>query len=182
MLSEAMLMEIMPNLKSDLCYEYFPFLRQAMDEFEINTPLRESAFVAQIAHESGELRYLEEIWGPTSAQKRYEPPSKKASELGNKLAGDGKRFKGRGAIQITGRGNYKKFGEQLSLDLLAHPELAAQPEVAFRISALFWQEHKLNEMADKQAFEAITRCINGGLMGQAERLKFYHRAKALCGV
>lgn len=181
MITEDILLQIMPNLNRSRCEDYFQFLQQAMDEFEINTPLRETAFLAQIAHESGEFKYLEEIWGPTDAQKNYEPPSKKADELGNKEPGDGKRFKGRGAIQLTGRGNYEKFGEVLDLDLITHPEWAADPQVAFRVSGAFWKLNGLNELADQQQFEKITRRINGGLTGQPERLKYYNRAKPLCG-
>jgi predicted chitinase len=181
MITEDILLQIMPNLKRPLCEEYFQFLQQAMEEFEINKPLREAAFLAQIAHESGEFKYLEEIWGPTDAQKHYEPPSKKADDLGNTEPGDGKRFKGRGAIQLTGRGNYKKFGELLDLDLITHPEWAADPQAAFRVSGAFWKSNGLNELADQQQFEKITRRINGGLNGQDERLKFYNRAKPLCG-
>jgi len=181
MITEDILLQIMPNLKKPVCAEYFPLLQQALEEFEINSPLREAAFLAQIAHESGEFKYLEEIWGPTDAQKHYEPPSQKANDLGNNQPGDGKRFKGRGAIQLTGRGNYKKFGELLDLDLVTHPEWAADPQVAFRVSGAFWKLHGLNELADQQQFEKITRRINGGLNGQAERLKYYNRAKPLCG-
>jgi putative chitinase len=182
MITKDILLKIMPNLHGSRCEECFQFLQQAMEEFEINTPLRESAFLAQIAHESGEFQYLEEIWGPTDAQKHYEPPSKKADELGNTEPGDGNWFKGRGAIQLTGRGNYKKFGELLDLDLVTHPEWVADPQVAFRVSGAFWKSNGLNELADQQQFEKITRRINGGLNGQAERLKFYNRAKLLYGV
>lgn len=181
MVTDDILMQIMPKLKRSLCEEYFPFLQQAMEEFEINNPLREAAFLAQLAHESGQFRYLEEIWGPTDSQKKYEPPSKKADQLGNTQPGDGKRFKGRGAIQLTGRANYNKYGGQLNVDLLNHPELAADPQVAFRVSGAFWKSKGLNELADQRKFETITRRINGGLAGQSERLEFYNRAKLLCG-
>ena len=78
-----------------------------MTEFAIESPARMAAFIAQLAHESGQFRFMEEIWGPTPAQQRYEPPSSLATDLGNTDAGDGKRFKGRGPIQITGRANYR---------------------------------------------------------------------------
>ncbi|MDD5320663.1 MAG: glycoside hydrolase family 19 protein [Methylococcales bacterium] len=178
MITEDILQQIMPNLDTAKCQAYFPFLEQAMAEFEINTPLREAAFLAQIAHESGEFKWMEEIWGPTEAQKHYEPPHPKARELGNIHAGDGKRFKGRGPIQITGRTNYKKYGDLLGLDLEEHPESAAEPEVGFRTAGAFWKSHGLNELADGQQFEKITRRINGGLLGQNERLKYYNKAKA----
>lgn len=181
MITKDILLQIMPNLKETLCEKYFPFVQQAMAEFEITTPLREAAFLAQIAHESGEFRFLEEIWGPTTAQKSYEPPSKKAKDLGNSEPGDGKRFKGRGAIQLTGRGNYEKFSHLLNLDLVTHPEMAANPDVAFRISGAFWKLNGLNQLADQGKFETITRRINGGLTGQSERLKYYNKARKLCG-
>lgn len=182
MITVDILQQIMPNLKRSLCESYFPFLAQAMAEFEINKPLREAAFLAQIAHESGEFRYFEEIWGPTSAQRKYEPPSRKARELGNEEPGDGKRYKGRGPIQITGRGNYRLFGKMLNLDLVGHPERAADPEVAFRIAGAFWKSRGLNELADRREFERITRRINGGLNGLEERRKFYNKAKSLYGL
>ncbi len=181
MITENALKQIMPNLNHAKCQAYLPFLQQAMEEFEINTLLREAAFLAQIAHESGEFRWMEEIWGPTETQKRYELPSPKATELGNTRPGDGKRFKGRGPIQITGRANYKKYGGLLGVDLIDQPELAATPEVGFRIACVFWRLSKLNELADQQQFEKITRRINGGLTGQADRVKYYERAKVVLG-
>jgi hypothetical protein len=120
---------------------------------------------------------MEEIFGPTAAQRRYEPPSSLATTLGNTQAGDGKRFKGRGPIQLTGRANYKRFGDLLGVDLVNNPERAATPEVAFRVAALFWKSKGLNELADAQNFREITRRINGGFNGLEERLKFYERAK-----
>ena len=176
---------IMPGLASPKREQLFPFLQAAMAEFGINTPAREAAFVAQLAHESGQLRFMEEIWGPTDAQRRYEPASTLAAKLGNTQAGDGKRFKGRGPIQITGRSNYGRFGSLLSLDLLAAPERAAVPDTAFRVAALFWQKNGLNEIADQatsEAFREMTRRINGGFNGLKEREQFYATARAVLGV
>ena len=98
-------------------------------------------------------------------------------DLGNTQPGDGKRYKGRGPIQLTGRANYQKFGDLLGLDLINNPTIAATKEVGFRIAGLFWQSHGLNELADQQQFETITRRINGGLNGQADRVMYYERAK-----
>ena len=164
---------------------YLPFLQAAMAEFEIDRPARMAAFVAQLAHESGELRFMEEIWGPTPAQRRYEPPSTLAETLGNTESGDGKRFKGRGPIQITGRSNYKRVGDLLGLDLIAEPTRAAVPDVAFRIAALFWLKKGLNDLADlatSEAFREITRRINGGFNGLADRERFYAVARKVLGV
>lgn len=152
---------------------YLGALNDAMAEFDIDSYLREAAFLAQIAHESGEFRWMEEIWGPTPAQQRYEG----RKDLGNTQPGDGKRFKGRGPIQITGRENYRKYGVFLNVDLLKNPELAAAPQVGFRIAGAYWATHGLNELADRGEFVQITMRINGGLNGLKQRQLYYERAK-----
>jgi predicted chitinase len=179
MLSESQLRQIMPNLSVTRLTPLLPHLNSAMAEYGINTAARTAAFVAQLAHESGEFRWMEEIWGPTSAQRRYEPPSDLSRQLGNVQPGDGKRFKGRGPIQLTGRANYQRFGKLLGVDLVAAPERAAAPDVAFRIAALYWANRGLNELADAQNFREITRRINGGFNGLADRLRYFERARAV---
>ena len=178
-LTEDQLRRIMPGANPARLALFLPNLQAAMDEFEINTPLRVAAFLAQLAHESGQLRFMEEIWGPTAAQRRYEPVTSLSRTLGNTVAGDGFRFKGRGPIQLTGRANYQKFGGLLGLDLVGNPSQAATPEVAFRIAALFWKNRGLNPLADAQNFREITRRINGGYRGLADREKYFDRAKAV---
>jgi putative chitinase len=148
-----------------------------MTEFKIDNFARQTAFIAQICHETGEFKYLRELWGPTVQQKKYEPPSKLADQLGNTKEGDGKLFRGRGAIQLTGRANYKKYGAALGFDLESNPELASSYLLAFRIAGLFWKDHGLNELADQGNFMAITKKINGGYNGQDEREKYLKRAK-----
>ena len=181
MVTEEALAKIMPHLSAEKRARFFPFLKQAMDEFEINTPLREAAFLAQVAHESAEFRFMEEIWGPTAAQRRYEPVTQKSKDLGNTQPGDGKRFKGRGPIQVTGRSNYQTYGRLLNVDLIADPTEAATPEVGFRIAGVFWKRNGLNELADKQFFKTITKRINGGFNGLEERTRYYVRAKSVLG-
>lgn len=170
------LMEIMRHASHARLALFEPHLNQAMQKFNITTLRRAAAFIAQLAHESGEFRYMEELWGPTAAQKRYEPRSTLATDLGNTEPGDGRRFKGRGPIQITGRANYKRYGDLLQVDLLKQPELAATPEIGFGIAGLFWQKNGLNELADKNDFKAITKRINGGYNGLTEREHFYKLA------
>lgn len=180
MLSDAQLQQIMPALPAAKRALYLPHLNAAMLANGIGTAmLRTAAFVAQLAHESGEFRWMEEIWGPTAAQRRYEPPSDLAARLGNTQPGDGKRFKGRGPIQITGRYNYTKYGRLLQRDLVTEPAAAAAPDVAFATAGLFWSTNGLNELADAQQFVAITRRINGGTNGLADRQKYYERAKSV---
>lgn len=176
MLAADQLQQIMPTLAVAKREMYLPFLSVAMETYEVNSGLRAAAFLAQLAHESGELKFMEEIWGPTAQQRRYEPPSDLATRLGNTERGDGARFKGRGPIQITGRFNYRKYGDLLGVDLTEMPELAATPQIAFAIAGLFWQKNGLNELADRQDFTTITKRINGGLNGLPSREKYYARA------
>jgi putative chitinase len=169
MVTDDELRQIMPNCSSEKRTLYLTFIQQAMQEFDIVAYLREAAFLAQLAHESAELRYMEEIASGAAYEGRR--------DLGNTQPGDGKRYKGRGPIQLTGRANYKKYGELLNLDLINDPTIAATPEVGFRIAGQFWKLNGLNELADQQKFETITRRINGGLNGQPDRIKYYERAK-----
>lgn len=159
----------------DRATEYLPVIEAAMAEFDINTPARQAAFLAQIGHESGGLRYSVEIWGPTPAQVRYEG----RKDLGNVLAGDGFRFKGRGLIQTTGRANYAATGAALGVDLISQPELLAAPELAARSAAWYWQSRGLNALADVGDFRRITLRINGGTNGLADRLALHEAAKAV---
>ena len=185
MLTSEQLQSIMPGLSAKRNGELLPFLQAAMTEFAIEAPARAAAFLAQLAHESGQFRFMEEIWGPTSAQQRYEPASTLATTLGNTEPGDGKRFKGRGPIQITGRANYRRFGDLLGVGLVSEPARAAVPELAFRIAGLFWSKKGLNELADQatpDAFREITRRINGGFNGLEDRRKFYAAACTVLGV
>ena len=185
MLSSEQLRAIMPGLPAAKGQAFLPFLQAALAEFAIETPARSAAFLAQVAHESDQFRFMEEIRGPTPAQQRYEPPSSLATTLGNTEPGDGKRFKGRGPIQITGRANYRRFGDLLEIDLVADPARAAQPDTAFRVSALFWAKNGLNELADQataEAFRLITRRINGGFNGLADRERFYAVARRVLEV
>jgi putative chitinase len=134
-------------------------------QYEINTPLRMAHFWAQASHECAGFRTMFEIWGPTKAQARYEG----RRDLGNVTPGDGHRFRGRGIFQLTGRANYAAMSKALGLDLVAQPDLAAKPENALRIACEYWRTRGLNKLADVNDLEAITRKINGGLNGLADR-------------
>lgn len=159
-----------------------PHLDKSLPEADVTTPARLAMYLAQLALESGEFRYSEELWGPSDAQARYEPPGRLAEKLGNTQIGDGKRFKGRGYIQLTGRANYGRASLALGLDLVAHPDLAAWPEVSARIAAWYWRTHNCNSPADRGDVEACTRLINGGLNGLEERQRYFDRARAALGV
>jgi putative chitinase len=148
--------------------QVLPYLLAAMAEAEINTRRRRAAFLSQVGHESGEGRYTEEIASGDAYEGRR--------DLGNIQTGDGRRFKGRGLIQVTGRKNYGEAGAALGLDLLSSPELAATPEVSARVAAWYWRTRSLNELADRGDFDGITRRINGGFNGKPARDAYYARA------
>lgn len=167
MITLSELKEIMPHTrKAELFLEP---LNSAMLEFDITGPVRQAAFLAQIAHESGSLQYVKEIASGEAYEGR--------KDLGNLQPGDGVRFKGRGLIQVTGRANYDECGRALGLPLLESPELLEEPINACRSAAWFWDSRGLNEISDKGDFKLITKRINGGYNGYQDRLAYYERAQ-----
>ena len=137
----------------------------------LDTPLRLAHFMAQLAHESGGFRYMEEIASGAAYEGR--------ADLGNTQAGDGKRYKGRGPIQLTGRANYRTFGRKVGIDIEAHPEVVALPSFGLLVACMFWDDRRLNALADADDVEAVTRRVNGGLNGLAERKTYLIKAKGL---
>lgn len=168
-MTAELLKQIMPFATQANCEKFAEPLTKAMLKYEITTPRRQAAFLAQLAHESGSLRYTEEI----ATGEAYEG----RRDLGNTEPGDGKRFKGRGLIQITGRANYKEVSQALGYDFITNPEDLEKPGAASFSAAWFWFSRHLNRLADIDSFEKITRRINGGLNGLADRLEHYERAK-----
>lgn len=141
------------------------------------TAARLANFLGQAAHETGAFRYLREVWGPTDAQKRYEG----RRDLGNTQPGDGYRFRGRGIFQLTGRANYRDIGVSIGQPLESSPELAERPDIAVVTACRFWQSRGLNTLADQGLDDTITRRINGGTNGIAERRMYVARIKGLLG-
>jgi len=205
MITDDSLKQIMPKLPDAKRAGLLPPLQSAMNEFAVNTPKREAAFLAQIAHESGELTIFAEnlnysakglmgTWPKrfpdlATAQKYERNPQKLANYVyanrvgnGSEASGDGWRFRGRGPIQITGRENYQKYGSRLNVDLINNSDRAAAPDVGFRVAGLYWKENGLNELADGEMFETITKRINGGTKGLEDRKQYYVRAKMVLGV
>lgn len=189
------LQAVAPRTNSVRLAVFLEPLNKMFAEFGIDTVARQAAFLPQVAHESNGFLWMREIWGPTPAQRAYEPPSRKAMDLGNNREGDGFRFRGRGLIQITGRANYAACGEALNLPLEDQPELLETPQHAVRSAGWFWTigagGHlsvaarmygvpvgvNLNELADRGDFKGITLAINGGLNGQEERLALWQAAQ-----
>lgn len=184
---------------------YAPAITKAALQYSINTPKRLAAFIAQIAHETGGFCVLEENLNYSAAGLRAIFPkhftAAEASEYAHKPeaigdrayggrmgngpegTGDGFKYRGRGLLQLTGKDDYRDCGAALCLDLLGHPELVNEPETAALAAAWEWNRGRLNELADKMQFEAITLRINGGLNGQAARARLYERSlQALAGI
>lgn len=140
-------------------------LNDAMARFQITTPRRQAAFLAQCGHESVELLYMRE----TASGAAYEG----RADLGNTQLGDGPRYKGGGPIQITGRYNFRQAGQAIGVDLEADPEAIENPENGCSASAWWWMQHGLNALADQNAFGTITHKINGGYNGLDSRLGYW---------
>lgn len=175
------LREIMPGLSAEQAAAVLPYLNRALVEAEINTPLRQAAFLAQVAHESTDLTdWVEQ--GGRSYFNRYEPGTRPGRRVGNTQRGDGYRFRGRGPLQLTGRDNYTRAGRDLGLDLVGDPDQVATPEVGFRTSAWYWNQRNLNRIADRGDFRLLTRRVNGGLNHYSERAAIYVRARRVLGV
>lgn len=198
------LKRIVPTLSENRCKEYLPYLLQTMSEFEINSPSRVAAFIAQTAHESaGYSAFLENLnysaqallntwpkrFTQESAALYARQPEKIANhvysnrlENGDEANGDGWRYRGRGVIQTTGRINYKACGIGLNLDLIVSPELLEQPLNSFRSAGWYWKSRNCNSFADSGDFVGLTKAINGGLNGLDDRRVYYTRAKTTFGI
>jgi putative chitinase len=180
------------------------------ERYDIATPARIAAFVAQLAHESGRFAHVVESLNYSSAAllitfgrhriseadaRRYgrddgRPADQPAianaiyggvwgrTHLGNTQPGDGWRFRGRGLIQITGRANYRACGAGLGIDLEAAPETLEAPLYAALSAGWYWHTRNLNRLADAADMHTITRRINGGTHGLADRLALYRSAQA----
>lgn len=170
------LLASMPGLSKSRAEQMLPFMNSAMNEAAISSCPRKAAFLAQLGHESASLVYMEEIASGAAYEGRR--------DLGNTQPGDGKRFKGRGPIQLTGRANYVAAGNALKLNLVGNPTTVATPAVGFRTSSWFWNSKGLNAFADKRdlaSFREITRRINGGKNGEADRERRWALSKKALG-
>jgi predicted chitinase len=174
-LSVKDLQGVFPYTPVSILEASLPSLQEGIDKYQIGfNRQRIAAFLAQIGHESGGLRYTVELASGQAYELR--------KDLGNVNPGDGVKFKGRGWIQLTGRHNYRQAGKAIGVDLEAKPELAADPKYLGLLAGWFWHSRNLNYWADKEDFEKITRLINGGSNGYADRLSYLQRAKKVLGI
>jgi putative chitinase len=170
-ITSELLKKLCPTSKRTIIDGVSKYLTQYSDAYELNTKLRMAHFLAQAAHESAHFGTLTEY----ATGQAYEG----RKDLGNTQQGDGVRFKGRGIFQVTGRANYKKYGDKIGVDLVSNPALAADPENSVRTALEYWKDHGLNVLADQDMIKAITRKINGGYNGLDERLSYLVKVKLL---
>lgn len=170
------MLRIMPN-SAKYVDKYLTYINGYKELFHIDTPIRMAHFLAQIAHETCELRYAKEV-GNAAYFVKYDN-GKLKEMLGNVKKGDGYKYRGRGLIQITGRANYQAYQntKYCSGDIMEHPELLEQPLGAVKSAMWWWWKHGLNDLADSDKFVEITKTINGGTNGLESRRKFLARAK-----
>jgi putative chitinase len=165
------LSKICPNTPQSRLVPFIEPLNATFDEFEINTPARQAAFLAQAAHESGGFQWMREFASGAAYEGR--------KDLGNDEPGEGVRYKGRGIFQLTGDANYRAAGTEIWGDpdwLTYNPQLAEEPVNACRIAGWYWKKHNLNRLADQNDMLRITHRINGGQNGFKDRMEYYARA------
>lgn len=201
-ITEQQLLQILPNARP-VAGIFVPALNRAMARWKIDSPVRQAAFLAQIGHESGQLRRLVEnlnysaealvrTWPSRFTAQNAGAYARQPEKIANRVyggrmgngpeaSGDGWRYRGRGLIQLTGRDNYRAAAQALGLPLLENPELLEQPEHAAQSAAWWWATHGLNELADAGRFSDIGSIINTGQSGRvphgaAERKALYDLA------
>ncbi len=167
-LTAALLADIFSIKESDVA-PFVPYLKKYCREYKINTPQRLAAFLAQVGHESGRFHYTEEIASGAAYEGRL--------DLGNTEVGDGCRYKGRGLIQLTGRYNYSRLSDATGIDFIANPQALADPEYAVLSACWYWSVRGLNSLADSGQYNLITKKINGGYNGLADREYFHRKCK-----
>lgn len=179
------LMRAYPNTNRQRAQEFVDVFNEWNDRFGINTTARVVHFLSQCWHESGALRYVEEIASGAQYEGR--------KDLGNTQPGDGKKFKGRGFIQITGRATYQNYAKSGFCvgDLMSHPEWLAKSPGHTKASMWFWWKNNLNALADQDhgdgaigedVVKRITKHVNGGYNGLSQRCFFYRRFKKEFGL
>ncbi|MEO7941221.1 MAG: glycoside hydrolase family 19 protein [Burkholderiaceae bacterium] len=153
----------------------FEPLKAGMIKYGITSPLQMAHFIAQLGHESMSFLYTEEIASGAAYEGR--------TDLGNMHAGDGRRYKGRGLIQLTGRANYAAYSRFTGIDYVAQPEpLSCDPVVAVDVSCWFWKDRGVDKLAEMDDAKAVTKRINGGYNGLDDRLQNLRRAKSVLGL
>lgn len=203
LIDELQLKDCLPEASDQAIANFTQAIDDTLNEFDISTPQRIAAFLAQIGHESGSLKFIKEnlnysAQGLTKTFPKYFTPELAnqyqrnpeaianrvyANRMGNgpEESGDGWAFRGRGLIQVTGRTNYQACGDFLGVDIISDPSYLESPEGAARSAGWYWTSRNLNALADAGDMKQITKKINGGFIGLEDRLKHYHHALEVLG-
>lgn len=203
MLTYDQLLKINGNKNPEMCKYYIDALNKVLPQYEITTKLRLCHFLAQILHESGNLKYkcenlnysakaLRSVFGKyfktdEIANEYARKPEKIANKVyanrmgnGNEASGDGWKYRGRGLIQLTGKNNYTICGQSINLNLINNPDLLINtPEASVKAACWFWNKNNLNGLADRDDIKTITKHINGGYNGINDRTDILKRAKSI---
>ena len=202
MVSTEQMKTILPRMNWGKAEAYLPYITTVLPKFGIDTLLRKAHFLAQVAHESGGLKYSQEnlnysVQGLRSVFGKYfrtteiaetyaRKPEKIASRVyadrmgnGNEASGDGWKYRGRGLIQLTGKENYQKFGQDYNVDCVNNPDLLLDPEWALTSACWFWKKRNLNRYADDDDILMVTKRINGGINGLNDRQQYLDSFKRI---
>lgn len=198
--------KIAPGAPDKAAGEFVDTFNKWSDKFGITTPLRAAHFISQCVHECAELKAFEEnlnysekgllkvfpkYFNATTAKQYARKPEKIANRVyanrmgnGNEASGDGWKYKGRGAIGLTGRSNYLAYSTSGFCvgDLMAHPEWLAKSPGCYKSAMWFWWKNGLNAIADTGDVNAVTKRVNGGYNGLDSRKKYLARAKEALGI
>ncbi len=174
LITQEQLSAIAPYSQRDRLEKLLPHLNTTMQRYAITTPLRKAHFLAQVGHESDGFNTNEEYASGADYEERQ--------DLGNIQSGDGVRFKGRGLIQVTGRTNYADCGRALGVDLINSPQRLGDFDLACLSAGWYWDTRELNNQADRDDILTITKIINGGTNGLADRQSYLARAKRVLGI
>jgi putative chitinase len=177
--------KLCPYAKNSLLLQKYPYVIQAMERFEINTLERVSAFIAQVLHESGNFRYIEELASGKAYEDRkdlgnLEPRALEIAHANHSTTGPW--FKGHGDIQITGYYNHLACGAAIGVDAVSNPRVLCTIEYSTLAAAWFWKKHGCNSLADIRDFHRITKVINGGYTHEAERIENYNICNKVLGL
>lgn len=203
LIDELQLKDCLPEASDQAIANFTQAIDDTLQEFDISTPQRIAAFLAQVGHESGSLKFIKEnlnysAQGLTKTFPKYFTPELAnqyqrnpeaianrvyANRMGNgpEESGDGWAFRGRGLIQVTGRTNYQACGDFLGVDLISDPSYLESPEGAARSAGWYWTSRNLNALADVGDMKQITKKINGGFIGLEDRMKHYQHALEVLG-
>lgn len=174
LITENQLHAIALNAKEGQFAVYMDALNATLQTYGITTPLRIAHFIAQCMHESMEFTHMQEIADGSAYEGRR--------DLGNTEPGDGPKFKGRGALQITGRENYQLYGTAKKMSFIANPGLVALTPYCIDVAGWYWDLHRINGIADRDNLVAVTHEINGGVRGLDQRRSYLLRAKTVLGI